>query len=68
MGPDKIHGKVLKNCARSLSIPLSILFKISYYSGILPTDWKLAHIVPVHKKGSKSEVENYRPISCSQSF
>ncbi|MCP4460940.1 MAG: reverse transcriptase family protein [Cytophagales bacterium] len=63
MGPDKIHGKVLKICARSLSIPLSILFKKSYYSGSLPSDWKMAHIVPVHKKGSKSEVQNYRPIS-----
>ena len=48
MGPDKIHGKVLKNCARALSIPLSILFKNSYFSGRLPSDWKMAHIVPVH--------------------
>ncbi len=63
VGPDKIHGKVLKTCAYALSIPLSILFKKSYYTSSLPSDWKLAHIVPVHKKGSKSEVQNYRPIS-----
>ncbi len=63
MGPDNIHGKVLKSCARALSIPLSILFKKCYYSSSLPSDWKMAHVVPVHKKGSKSEVQNYRPIS-----
>ena len=63
MGPDGIHGKILKNCAKSLSCPLSILFSQSYYSSKLPEDWKMANVVPVHKKGSKSNVENYRPIS-----
>ena len=63
MGPDGIHGKILKNCAKSLSLPLSILFRKSYHSSKLPNDWKMANVVPVHKKGSKSNVENYRPIS-----
>ena len=62
-GPDGISGKVLKNCASSLAYPLSLLFKVSYNSGMLPNDWKLANIVPVHKKNSKASVENYRPIS-----
>ncbi len=63
VGPDNINGKVLKYCCNALSVPLSILFQKSYSSGTLPSDWKLANIVPVHKKGSKSDVENYRPIS-----
>ena len=29
-GPDKIHGKVLKTCAKSLAAPLAILFQTSY--------------------------------------
>ena len=62
-GPDGIHGIVLKNCAVSLAYPLSKLFKISYNVGIIPDEWKCANVVPVHKKGSKSNVENYRPIS-----
>ena len=62
-GPDGIHGKILKMCSLSLSKPLSILFKMSYSSGHIPKEWKLANVVPVHKKGSKSEVSNYRPIS-----
>ena len=63
MGPDKIHGMVLKTCARSLCKPLALLFTNSYYRGVIPTEWKSAVIVPVHKKGSKTDVENYRPIS-----
>ena len=62
-GPDGIHGKILKNCANSLALPLSLLYELSYNSGIIPTEWKLAHVVPIHKKGSKENVENYRPIS-----
>ncbi len=62
-GPDGIHGKVLKNCASSLAYPLSLLFKLSYNTGCVPAEWKLAHVVPVHKKGCKQNIENYRPIS-----
>ena len=63
MGPDKIHGVVLKNCAKNISKPLSILFSKSYYSGAIPDEWKAALVVPVHKKGAKSFVSNYRTIS-----
>ncbi|MCP4458443.1 MAG: hypothetical protein GY816_10545, partial [Cytophagales bacterium] len=62
-GPDGIHGMVLKNCAFGMAYPLSILFRLSYNTGIIPVEWKLANVVPVHKKGSKLDVENYRPIS-----
>ena len=53
----------MKNCAPGLAYPLSKLFKVSYNTGIIPQEWKYANVVPVHKKGNKSDVENYRPIS-----
>ena len=62
-GPDNIGGLLLKNCAQSISYPLSILFNISFRTGSLPTEWKMANIVPVYKKGDKNCIENYRPIS-----
>ena len=62
-GPDGIHGNILKNCYSSLSKPLAILFQLSYNTGTIPNEWKQANVVPVHKKGSKACVENYRPIS-----
>ena len=62
-GPDGIHGKILKHCASSIAYPLSLIFKTSYNTGYIPKEWKLANVVPVHKKGSKASAENYRPIS-----
>ena len=62
-GPDGIHGRVLKNCSISLSRPLSILFKLIYNTGILLLEWKSANILPIHKKGDKALVSNYRLIS-----
>ena len=62
-GPDGIHGKILKNCAIGLAFPLSRVYKLSYNTGQIPSQWKEANVVPVHKKGSKNVVLNYRPIS-----
>ena len=62
-GPDNISGRLLKNCAMSISYPLSILFNICFRTGSLPDEWKITNIVPAHKKGDKTCIENYRPIS-----
>jgi hypothetical protein len=62
-GPDGINGRVLKACREGIAYPLSCIFKLSYNTGQIPSDWKLGNVVPVHKKGSKTSVENYRPIS-----
>ena len=62
-GPDGIEDILLKNCAASLAKPLTIMFNTSFISGIIPQEWKLASVVPVHKKGDKDNAENYRRIS-----
>ena len=62
-GPDAINGAVLKNCSISLSYPLYKLFNLAYNTGYLPSEWKLANVVPIHKKDDKNKVVNYRPIS-----
>ena len=30
---------------------------------VIPRDWKFANTVPIHKKGNKAEVSNYRLVS-----
>lgn len=62
-GCDGIPPIFLSACARSLAFPVSVLFQRSLTECTFPTLWKKAQIIPIHKKGSRSVVENYRPIS-----
>ncbi|CAJ0965440.1 unnamed protein product [Ranitomeya imitator] len=45
-GPDGIHPRVLRELT----------------TGSVPQDWRIANVVPIFKKGSKSEPGNYRPM------
>ncbi|XP_072025359.1 uncharacterized protein [Amphiura filiformis] len=62
-GPDQIPPSVLKECAEELCTPLAYIFNKSLAEGIVPADWRIAHIIPLFKKGSRSKTGNYRPIS-----
>ena len=42
---------------------LAFLFNQSISSGNVPTEWKLARVKPIFKKGKRQDVNNYRPIS-----
>ena len=62
-GFDQISIRMLKICDSSIVKPLSIIFKTSLKSGVFPFLWKKANIIPIHKKGDKMDIKNYRPIS-----
>ena len=46
-----------------IASPISRLINKSFLTCIFPDVLKKAKIIPIHKKGSKQEVGNYRPIS-----
>lgn len=63
LGPEGIHPHVLKECAEELAGLLTKVFNKSLEEGQLPQSWKEANVLPIFKKGSRSRVSNYRPIS-----
>jgi len=65
-GPDNIMMKVIKDCIPALLTPFTKLMNMVAKKG-MPPHWKLAKVRPLHKRGSRSEIENYRPISNLQS-
>lgn len=54
---------LFKNCAKSLTVPITNIYNKSLQEGIFPSIWKAALIVPVFKDGDRRDVTKYRPIS-----
>jgi exonuclease III len=62
-GPDRLPLRILKDGATVLAKPLSVLFCKIYEKKEIPEQWKVSKVIPLHKKGKKENIENYRPIS-----
>ena len=62
-GLDKISGRILKVAANSIAPSLTHIFNHGLISNCFPDEWKMARLVPIHKKGPRDLIENYRPIS-----
>ena len=63
MGPDGLHPGVLRELVHVAAKPLSIILQQSWLTGDVPTDWRLADVTPIFRKGQKDDPGNYRPIS-----
>ena len=62
-GPNGLPSRILKECSSQLAPSLHRLFTKSLRLSQIPVEWKLANIIPLHKKGNREFIENYRPIS-----
>ena len=59
---------IIKRNAHLLLQPLLSLFNQSIQEGSFPNILKSARVVPLYKKGPKSEINNYRPIALLNIF
>ncbi|MFZ2539529.1 MAG: reverse transcriptase family protein, partial [Oscillospiraceae bacterium] len=62
-GPDNLPPIFYHNTAKSIAFPLAIIYRSFIDLHAIPDEWKRSIIIPKLKKGSPSEVGNYRPIS-----
>lgn len=62
-GFDNISGKFLKEGADHIYRPLSHIINLSIRTSEVPPIMKLAKVTPLHKKNSRLQVGNYRPVS-----
>lgn len=62
-GYDDVPIAVIKENLDILAEPLTIFYNECISEGIFPEQLKIAKIIPLHKKGSKTDPKNYRPIS-----
>jgi len=67
-GYDEISDKNLKACAPFILTPLTYIFNKILSSGIFPDRLKYSKVQPLVKKGKKTKISNYFPISLLPSF
>lgn len=67
-GYDDIPPKVIKHSSALLTLPVTHIINLTFKTGIFPDKLKIAKVIPVHKKGDKTDVNNYRPISVLPAF
>ena len=66
--PESIPSYFIKRIISVILHPLVTLFNFCIQNKFVPTQWKTSLIVPVYKKGDRSNATNYRPISLTSSF
>ena len=62
-GVDDVDIKVINYVICLICEPLSLIFNNCISTGIFPSKMKIARVTPIHKKGSRLDINNYRPIS-----
>ena len=54
---------MIKLCDKETCKPLHMIFVSCMEEGILSLLWKMAKVVPAHKKNDERSIKNYRPVS-----
>jgi hypothetical protein len=62
-GFDRILQRIIKEGLENLLEPFAQLFKRIYMQRTVPDQWLLVKRIPIHKKGPKNDLANYRPIA-----
>ena len=61
-GPDEMGPWLLQELEDVVAKALTLIFRESLESGVVPENWRRSNVTPIFKKGAKTEPGNYRPV------
>ena len=63
-----LSSNFLKQIISTIIDPLHHIFNLSFNTGVVPVQFKIAKVIPIFKSGDSSSMDNYRPISLLNTF
>ena len=63
VGIDNIDSYIIKLVASELTPAITHIINLSIQSGKFPKGWKIAKVIPLHKKEDPTLPKNYRPVA-----
>ena len=67
-GLGDLSARFIKDGARVIAPMITHIVNMSIRQGIIPDDLKRARVIPIHKKGRRTDPSMYRPISILSSI
>ena len=61
-GWDQILPRVVKSTYQNFIVPITHVMNLSIINEIVPTELKVAKVVPFYKSGDRRLISNYRPV------
>ena len=62
-GHDHLKAEAMKKVNDLIAFPLTHILNLCLDQGIFPSELKTARVIPIYKKGDRSILVNYRPVS-----
>lgn len=67
-GYDGLSAKIIQCVGNEISKPLAHIFNLTFTTGIIPEELKIALVTPIYKANEANIFTNYRPISVLTCF
>ena len=67
-GPDRLLNEFFIHGQQTLLPYIETIFNVILNNGYFPSNWSVGEIVPLHKKGSLNNVDNYRGVTLLSAF
>ena len=62
-GTDNVDSYIIKLAKNEITPAITHIINLSIEQRIFPANWKIAKVVPLHKKEDKTIPKNYRPVA-----
>jgi len=67
-GPDNVDNNTVRKLIKHLKKPLMEIYNKIIAEERNPEEWALTEMIVLHKKGTKTDLGDYRPLSLSDIF